>query len=591
MKSKKTKSYLKLTLLLISCMAIAETLAIFTYAQEDQKYFFELHLALRAPFREEYTELLPQEFAKIGIKLIPEPLEGAAWGERYTWGGETWDEGGTDVIQCVHGWQRYDPRIGFDFYLTTLSDLDNENLQDSTTHYYFANSWVDQAVKKAYETTDIEEAQRYLEFVTEIIYEESPLWFILWPKDAVVLRADIEGYEPRYGGGQRLAGMERVTISGKTVADDTQIVIAQASDVADVSPMTIGDTYSFPIQSLSYDNLVTLDKDYKPTPGLAKTWDISEDEKTITMHLEEGVKWHDGTPFTSADVKWTFDYVVLSTDRPTYHYNGQYGVMRSKVTSVDTPDENTVVFNLNAPHGTFFVDSGKIKIMAKHRWEGIDREDIGEHEYSVEGPAMGTGPYIMKEWVKGQYIMFEANEDYFKGAPFVDTIYLKFLPESAAAIAALEAGEVDWLQEPYRFGKELEGLRANSDLQIIEYETGYVEPIGINTNHYALANKYVRQAINYVIPREHIVEDLRFGMGTPANQLAPPWNWGHNPDLPYYEYNIEKAQELMAKAGFDISLLTPPDTSIPMTTYVTPAIIGLIVGLIIALGYTQLTKK
>jgi len=229
--------------------------------------------------------------------------------------------------------------------------------------------------------------------------------------------------------------------------------------------------------------------------------------------------------------------------------------------------------------------------MAEHRWEGIARDDIGEHEYSVEGPAMGTGPYIMKEWVKGQYIMFEANEDYFKVAPFVDTIYLKFLPESAAAIAALEAGEVDWLQEPYRFGKELESLREDSDLQIIEYETGYVEPIGINTNHYALANKYVRQAINYVIPREHIVEDLRFGMGTPANQLAPPWNWGHNPDLPYYEYDIAKAQELMAKAGFDIDLLTPPDTSIPMMTYVTPALVGLIVGVIIALGYTQLTKK
>jgi ABC-type oligopeptide transport system substrate-binding subunit len=91
--------------------------------------------------------------------------------------------------------------------------------------------------------------------------------------------ADIEGYEPRWGGGRALSGMEKVTINGKTMEDDTQIVIAQASDVADVSPMTIGDVYSFPVQSLCYDNLVTLDNDYKPTPGLAKSWEVSDDQK------------------------------------------------------------------------------------------------------------------------------------------------------------------------------------------------------------------------------------------------------------------------------------------------------------------------
>jgi ABC-type transport system substrate-binding protein len=563
----------------------------FAGAQEEQNYFFTIHLALRAPFREEYTELLPEEFAKIGIKLIPEPLEGAAWSERYTWEGATFEEGGCDIIQCAHGWQRYDPRIGLDFYMSTLNDLNRENLQDSVTHYYFSNSWVDQALRLAYETTDIEEAQRYLFWVDEIIYEHSPLLFILWPKESLTMRADIEGYEPRWGGGRALSGMEKVTINGKTMEDDTQIVIAQASDVADVSPMTIGDVYSFPVQSLCYDNLVTLDNDYKPTPGLAKSWEVSDDQKTITMTLHEGIKWHDGTPFTSEDVKWTYEFVALSDERPSFHYHSQYGVMKQKINSIETPDENTIIFNFNEPHGTFFVDCGKIAVMAKHRWEGITRDEIGEHEYSVEGPSIGTGPYIMKEWVKGQYIMFEANEDYFRGAPFVDTLFLKFIPESAAAIAAIEAGEVDWLMEPYKFGKELETLRANPDLQVIEYESGYVEPLGINTNHPALANKYVRQALNYVIPRDHIVTNLRFGMGTPANQFCPPWNWGHNPDIPEYEYNIEKAKELMAKAGYDIDLLTPPDTTIPMSAYVMPAVVGLIVGIAISLGYVYLSKK
>ena len=591
MNHNKKNLFLKISLFIIVSIMLAEIAAISTYAQDEENYFFTLHLALRAPFREEYTELLPQEFAKIGIKLIPEPLEGAAWGERYNWEGATFKEGGVDLIQCAHGWQRYDPRIGFDFYLSTLSDLNKETPQDSVTHYYFANSWVDQAIAEAYGTTDIEAAQKYLYWVDEIVYEESPLLFILWPKDAVVMNADVEGYEPRYGGGQRLVGMERVTLKGTTAADDTQLVIAQASDVADVSPMTIGDVYSFPIQGLCYDSVVTLDNDYKPTPGLAKSWEVSEDQKIITMHLEEDVLWHDGTPFTSEDVKWTYEFIALSDDKPSFHYASQYGVMKRKIDAIETPDENTVVFKFNEPHGTFFVDAGKIKVMAKHRWDGISRDDIGEHDYAVEGPSMGTGAYIMKEWVKGQYIMFEANENYYKGAPSIDTIYLKFIAEPAAAIAALEAGEVDWLQEPYRFGKELETLRGNSDIQIIEYESGYVEPLGINCNHPALANKYVRKAMNYVIPREHIVENLRYGMGTPANQLCPPWNWGHNPDLEQYEYNIETAREYMAMAGFDMSLLEEPDTTIPMSAYIMPALGGLVVGVLISLGYVYFTKK
>jgi ABC-type transport system substrate-binding protein len=578
--------------LIILPVLAAETVAIlFAQEHQEQKYFFSLHLALRAPFKEEYTDLLPQEFAKIGIELIPEPLEGAQWSQRYSWDGATWDEGGPDLIQCIHGWQRFDPRIGFDHYFSTLGDINEENPIDSTTHYYFANGFVDQFINRAYGTTDIEEAQKWLWAADEIIHEESPLLFIYWPKDVVVLDSDIMGYEPRMDGGQRLAEMQDITIDGKTRADDTSLTIAQASDAASVSPMTIGDTYSFQIQGLCYDSLITLDNDYKPTPGLAKSWEVSDDGKVITLHLEEDVLWHDGAEFTSEDVKWTYE-MVLSSEEPTVHYHFHYIVMMELLEKIETPDENTVVFTFEEPHGTFFVDAGKIKIMAKHRWEGVDRTDIPEHEYCTDGPAMGTGPYIMTEWEKGQYMRFIANENYYKGTPFVDEIFLRFIPEKAAAIAALQAGEVNMLQEPYRFGKELEAVEGDPDIKKIEYESGYVEPLGINCNHPNLANKYVRQALNYVIPREHIVTDLRLGMGTPANQLCPPWNWGHNPNIPEYEYDIEKAKELMAKAGYDMSYLEPPEElTIPMSTYIMSGGLGLIIGLVLAIAYMQLKGK
>jgi peptide/nickel transport system substrate-binding protein len=411
----------------------------------------------------------------------------------------------------------------------------------------------------------------------------------MYPKEALIMSADIEGYTPRQFG-KPLGGLNFLTVKGKTMQDDTEIVIAHGSDAARVSPLRIGDSYSFHIQSLCYDSLVYNNENYEPiVPGLAESWDVSEDQKEITFNLYEDVTWHDGEPFTSEDVKWTFENVVLTFDEPHFHYWTHYRYMRKKIDTVETPDDHTVIFKFKEPHGLFFADCARIMIMAKHRWEDIPRADWLEHEYTYSEP-MGTGPYKMANWIKGDYQYYEAKKDYHKGEPFIDKVYIKVLPDSSAAMMALQAGDVQILSDLYGWtGKELEEVEGDPNFNVYIYAWGYTNVMQINTLHPFLGNRFVRQALNYAIPREHIVENLYHGMGAPANQNNPPYSWGHNPNIPMWEYNIDKAKELMMKAGYDMAFLEPPEP-IPMSTYLLPALGGLLVGIVASLAVVRVRK-
>jgi peptide/nickel transport system substrate-binding protein len=457
-----------------------------------------------------------------------------------------------------------------------------EDMEASSVHFAWPNKGGlgDQLLRKAFAETDVNEAFKYMDVYNKWVYEESPVIHVLWLEEEEPMSADIKGYIPRL----TLRNTAWVTQDGKSEEDDTTLIIAQASDVASVSPMTIGDTHSFSVAYLSYGYLAYMDENFEVEPGLAKSWEMNEDSTELTVHLHD-VKWHDGTPFTSEDVKWTWEFVALSEDRPAYAYHFHYTLLREDIESIETPDAHTVVFKYNKPHGMGINELTRIPLMAKHRWEGISRDDIREHPQCTEGPAMGLGPYKMVKWVKGQYIEFEANDDFYLGRPFYDKLFLKFIPERASALAALETGEANWLMHTYALGKELDPIRDNPNFQVHSYTRGRSEGICFNCEHPALTTN-VRKAMQHLMPREHIVNNLRGGHGWPANQLCPEWNWGHSPDLPYYDFNLEKAQQYMAEAGLDVALLEPPEP-IPTTTYILPAIGGLLVGVVASLVFVR----
>ena len=182
-----------------------------------------------------------------------------------------------------------------------------------------------------------------------------------------------------------------------------------------------------------YEGLVRVTEKLEPVPALAESWKMSDDGLTYTFKLKKGVKWHDGKPFTSADVVFSVDVFLRKTHA---RLRGNLGV----VDTITAPDANTVVFKLKQPFGPFLglFEVGSMPMVPKHIYEGAT--DFLNHP--ANNKPIGTGPFKLKEWVKGSYIQLTANEDYHvPGVPSVKDVYFHVIPDAASRAAAFESGE------------------------------------------------------------------------------------------------------------------------------------------------------
>lgn len=259
-----------------------------------------------------------------------------------------------------------------------------------------------------------------------------------------------------------------------------------------------------------YEGLVTYDWDLNPAPALAKSWDIAPDGKTITFHLQEGVTFHDGTPFTSADVQYSFMEVLKNV-----HPNA--AVFLSKLTEVETPDEMTAIFHLSepAPYLMRALDAFGAPIVSKALFEGTN-----PMENPTANKPIGTGPFKFVSWDRGQSLRLERNENYWKeGLPYLDGIVVRFIPDASTRTAALEAGEVHLAGHQAISFSDLELLKQNPDLEFTTkgYETSpALSFLELNTKRPPLDKKEVRQAMSYAIDRQFIADNVFYGNARPA---------------------------------------------------------------------------
>ena len=259
-----------------------------------------------------------------------------------------------------------------------------------------------------------------------------------------------------------------------------------------------------------YDGLFDYDNDLNIVPALAESYEVSEDGKTVTIKLREGVTWHDGEPFTSADVAFTVMDVLKQV-----HPRGP-NTFR-EVSSIDTPDDYTAIFNLEnpAPYMLRALSGYESPIVPKHLLEGEDPRSAD----LVNNP-VGTGAYKFVEWKKGQYIRLDKNENYWKpGLPYLDRVVGRFIPDASTRTAAMENGEVLYgaygaipnidavrLREMDGFSVTTDGYSMINPMALIEFDT--TKP--------PFDNPAMRKAISLVVDREFLFENIWFGYGKPA---------------------------------------------------------------------------
>jgi peptide/nickel transport system substrate-binding protein len=296
-----------------------------------------------------------------------------------------------------------------------------------------------------------------------------------------------------------------------------------------------------------YEGLLEYDFNLDPKPGLASSWEVSEDGKTVTFHLQEGVTWHDGEPFTSADVKFTVEEVLSQV-----HPRGP-NTFR-ELASIDTPDEHTVVFNLAnpAPYMMRALSGYESPMVPKHLLEGTDIRDN-----DLANDPVGTGPFKFVEWAKGQYIRLDKNEDYWRdGLPYLDRVVLRFIPDAATRTAAMERGEVHMAAFGALPNVDVVRVREQEGIGVTTDGYSMINPMALlelDTTQPPLDNKLVRQAIAHAIDQQFIIDNIWFGYGKPATGAVSS-NFAstglYNPDLPRYDGGPEVANQLLDEAGF-----------------------------------------
>ena len=259
-----------------------------------------------------------------------------------------------------------------------------------------------------------------------------------------------------------------------------------------------------------YDGLLEYDMDLNPIAGLAKSWIVSPDGKTVTFKLEEGVRFHDGKPFTSADVQYSI-MEVLKKVHPRGPTNFQ------EVEAVDTPDAHTAIFRLKnaAPYMMKALSAYESPMVPKHLFEGTDL-----HNNAYANKPIGTGPFKFVEWQRGQYMRFDRNPDYWrKGKPYFDRVVARFIGEAQTRTAAVERGEVAFAA--YNAVPNVDAKRLSTSSTLMVTTRGYemdapIVELEFNTKRKPFDNQKVRQAIAYAIDRRFVIDNIWFGYGKPA---------------------------------------------------------------------------
>ena len=297
-------------------------------------------------------------------------------------------------------------------------------------------------------------------------------------------------------------------------------------------------------------------------PGLAEKWEVSDDGLTYTFHLRKGVKFHSNKNFkpsrelTADDVvfsferQWKADHPLRGTG--AYEYFDSMG-MGPSLKSIDKVDDHTVRFVLNAPNAPFLSNLGMdfASISSKEYYEAMQKAGTLD---KADLEPVGTGPFMVVDYQKDAVIRYKANPDYFAGKPKIDDLIFAITPDAAVRYAKLKSGECHVM--PYPAPADLKAMKADKDLQVLEQEGLNVGYLGLNVEHEPLGKKEVRQAINHAINRDAILEAVYQGAGKKAKNPIPPTIWSYNDAVKDYDYNPNKAKELLKKAGVSNVKLT-----------------------------------
>lgn len=336
------------------------------------------------------------------------------------------------------------------------------------------------------------------------------------------------------------AGAENSAAASEAGASEgkEELVFVNYRDIRDLNPhLYAGEMYA---QEMLYETLVNITADgYEGC--LAESWDISDDGKTYTFHIRDGVKFSDGEVCDANAIKANFDAIIENKDRHTWLE------MMNLLVGVSAPDDKTFVIELSEPYYPLLTELGVTRpfamISPKAMKDGSTKDGVNAY--------IGTGPYVLTDFVTDEYAVFEANENYWGEQPKIKKITVKVIPDNQTRILALEKGEIDMI-----FGKNMIDADAinqytgNDKFTVSLSDPTSTRQIVLNTTRDVLADKEVRQALQHATNKQTISEGIFYGLEQPADTLFAKTVPYCDIDLEPYAYDVELAQSMLDEAGW-----------------------------------------
>ncbi|WP_273378867.1 ABC transporter substrate-binding protein [Symbiobacterium thermophilum] len=323
--------------------------------------------------------------------------------------------------------------------------------------------------------------------------------------------------------------------SGTDSARQRPVVVLQGVDATTLDPAGHAETPAYNILNNIYDTLIYRNQDMKLEPGLATEWRTLNDT-TWELKLREGVRFHNGDPFNAYDVKATIERIIDPEEASPRRNN------LSAVQEVRVIDDYTVHIITSVPYPIL-----PNRLANEHV---ISAEYLAEYgkEHLANNP-MGTGPYRFVRWVKQEEVVLEANPDYWRGAPQIQQVIFRPVPEAATRISQIQTGQADIaVNIP---ANQVEALRNDSRVRIVEVPSVRVIYVAVQTRRGGiLANPTFRRALAHAIDGEALIENVLMGNGYLMATALTPQHFGFNPDLQPYRYDPDLARQLLAEAGY-----------------------------------------
>lgn len=504
--------------------------------------------------------------------------------------GKVYDDGGFDMLFVGYA-------MGID--PDPYSLYHSSQLPPGQNYYNWNNTENDRLCKLIKETVDENQLLQYIKEWQKLGYDEQPAITIKYDQEVVCFDPTALMKEPfrllHYPAWPRVAEWE---LNPSTT--QTTIVIAQTgpAPAEGLNNWVSTSYYDLTVFGVVFDaltkreNLDTLEV----VPALATSWEVADDDMTWTVHLRQGVKWHDGVDFTAADVKFT--YTAAMADELASNQGAFVKSIIGSPDNIEIVDDYTLIFHLPAPYAFFassLISEGTTGwMLPKHVLENVPYDQWRSHTFNTGvgsyeangqtwyGP-IGTGPY----WYAGyDPITFTnaltRNDDYWNAQTLrdaglfeIENYLVVFIEGSDAAITALKTGEVDVLDSQYSLQAKLGSIEEPWG-DYVGYDAFGVQELGFNMLHpifgtgvdtplgqqdpsrAAEAARYVRQAISHMVPRESIITSILDGYGTPGvTTPITTLTAGYDSSLVPYSYDITLAKSLLAAAGYDTGVAPP----------------------------------